>query len=50
MNFVDVKVERTSGEKGGGRCSEICKNAIRLPEGKGKILASEYIEKKLLWV
>ena len=37
MNFVDVKVERTSGEKGGeGVVLRFGKNAIRLPEGKAK--------------
>jgi multiple sugar transport system ATP-binding protein len=50
MNFVDVKVERTSGEKGGeGVVLRFGKNAIRLPEGKAKkILASEYIGKEVV--
>ena len=53
MNFIDVKVERVSGdklEKGGeGVILRFGKNTIKLPEGKAKkILSSEYVGKEVV--
>lgn len=50
MNFVDVKVEKVTDEKGGeGVALRFGKNSIKLPEGKAKrLLASEYIGKEVV--
>ena len=50
MNFVDVKVEKVTDEKGGeGVVLRFGKNSIKLPEGKAKrLLASEYIGKEVV--
>lgn len=50
MNFVDVKVERVSGEKGGDEVIlRFGKNSVKLPEGKAKkLLASEYIGREVV--
>lgn len=53
MNFMDVKVEKTSADKSGkggeGVNLIFGKNTIKLPEGKAKkILASEYIGKEVV--
>ncbi|HHX17297.1 MAG TPA: sn-glycerol-3-phosphate ABC transporter ATP-binding protein UgpC [Clostridium sp.] len=53
MNFIDVKVEKTSGEKlekgGEGVLLRFGKNSVKLPEGKAKkLLSSEYIGKEVV--